>query len=71
MPGRAQCGVVPYFLDKQLDITTPMGRVGRDSGGIGDLSLFGRYTVYQNDFPGGTFRVAPLAGFTAPTGDDF
>jgi len=63
-------GTVPYFLDQQLDVTTSMGRVGRDSGGIGDLSLFARYTVYQNDFPGGTFRVAPLAGFTAPTGDD-
>lgn len=69
-PKLAVFGAVPYLFDRQLDVTTPTGRVGRDSGGIGDLSLFARYTVYQNNVPGGTFRVAPLAGFTAPTGDD-
>lgn len=63
-------GVVPWFFNRELDVTTPMGRVGRDTGGIGDISLFGRYTLYQNDFTGGTFRLAPLFGVTAPTGDD-
>lgn len=63
-------GVVPYFFDKALDVTTPMGRIERDTGGLGDVSLFGRYTVYQYDFTGGTFRVASLFGLTAPTGDD-
>jgi hypothetical protein len=62
-------GVVPHFFDKVLDVTTPMGRIERDAGGIGDVSLFGRYTAYQHDFTGGTFRVAPLLGFTAPTGE--
>ncbi|MEX2475772.1 transporter [Marinobacter sp.] len=63
-------GVVPYFFNKELDVTTPMGRVERDTDGIGDISLFGRYTLYQNDFTGGTFRIAPVFGVTAPTGDD-
>lgn len=62
-------GVVPYFFNKALDVTTPMGRIERDTGGIGDVSLFGRYTAYQDDFTGGTFRVAPIFGLTAPTGD--
>ncbi len=63
-------GVVPYFFDKELNVTTPMGRVERDTDGLGDISLFGRYTLYQNDFTGGTFRIAPFLGVSAPTGDD-
>jgi len=63
-------GVVPYFFDKELNVTTPMGRINRDTDGLGDVSLFGRYTVYQSDFTGGTFRIAPFLGVTAPTGDD-
>jgi len=63
-------GVVPYFFDKELSVNTPDGRLERDTDGIGDISLFGRYTLYQNDFTGGTFRVSPLLGLTAPTGDD-
>lgn len=63
-------GVVPYFFNKELDLTTPMGRIERDTSGIGDISLFGRYTAYQHDFTGGTFRIAPFLGVTAPTGDD-
>ena len=62
-------GAIPYFLDKELKLTTPMGRIQRDTGGFGDLSLFGRYTLYKRDFTGGTFRIAPLLGVTAPTGD--
>jgi outer membrane putative beta-barrel porin/alpha-amylase len=62
-------GMAPYFFNKELDVTTPMGRVDRDTSGFGDLSLFARYTVYKKDFTGSTFRVAPLLGFTAPTGD--
>lgn len=61
---------VPYFFDKQLDVTTSMGRLERNTSGFGDMSLFGRYTLYQNDFTGGTLRVSPLFGVTAPTGDD-
>lgn len=63
-------GVLPY-LDKELDVTTPSGqRVTRDTNGIGDARLFGRYTVYQDDAPGRTFRVAPFLGLELPTGDD-
>ena len=63
-------GVVPYFLDKKLEVTTPIGRLERETDGIGDISLFARYTAYQHDFTGGTFRIAPFLGVTVPTGDD-
>jgi len=69
-PKLAVFGVVPYFFNKELDATTPMGRVERATEGFGDISLFGRYTLFQYDFPGGTFRVSPVLGVTAPTGDD-
>jgi hypothetical protein len=62
-------GVVPY-LNKRLDVTTLGGRVTRDTNGIGDMRLFGRYTVYKNDMPGKSFRIAPFAGVELPTGDD-
>lgn len=63
-------GMVPYFFNKELGVTTPMGRVERDTSGFGDVSLFGRYTLYKKDDTGSTFRVAPVFGLTAPTGDD-
>ncbi len=63
-------GMVPYFFNKELDVTTPMGRIERDTDGFGDISLFGRYTLYKKDFTGSTFRIAPVFGLTAPTGDD-
>jgi len=63
-------GLLPY-LDKALDLTTPGGqRVTRDTNGIGDARVFGRYTVFQDDVPGRTFRIAPFAGVETPTGDD-
>ncbi|MDX1458938.1 MAG: transporter [Marinobacter sp.] len=61
---------VPYFFRISLDITTPSGRVNRDAHGLGDASVFARYTVFREDFTGATFRIAPFIGFTAPTGDD-
>lgn len=63
-------GMLPYFFDRELEASTATGPVERNTNGIGDLSLFGRYTLYQNDFTGGTFRIAPFFGITAPTGDD-
>lgn len=63
-------GMVPYFFNKELEVTTPMGRIERDTSGFGDVSLFGRYTLYKKDETGNTFRVAPVFGLTAPTGDD-
>ena len=63
-------GVVP-FLDKSLDLTTPGGtRVNRDTSGLGDIRLFGRYTAFRADAKGRAFRIAPFAGIELPTGDD-
>jgi hypothetical protein len=62
-------GVLPY-LDKELDLTMGGRRVNRDSNGIGDARLFGRYTVYRDDAPGRTLRIAPFLGIEIPTGDD-
>jgi len=62
-------GVLPY-LDKELDVTTPGGRATRDTSGFADARLFGRYTVYKDDAPGRTFRIAPFLGVELPTGDD-
>jgi len=62
-------GVLPY-RDIDLDITSSRQRVSRSNNGFGDLSLFARYTAYQHDQPGRTFRVAPFLGVEAPTGKD-
>ena len=62
-------GVMPY-VDKELDVTVAGMRQNRSASGLGDFSFFGRYTVYQNDQPGRTFRVAPFVGVKAPTGKD-
>lgn len=62
-------GVLPY-LDKELDLTRTGQRIVRNSNGIGDLRLFGRYTIYQHNAPGRTFRIAPFFGIETPTGDD-
>ncbi len=62
-------GVLPY-RDNELKLTVAGRRVSRGAGGIGDLTVFGRYTVVQRDQHGKSFRVAPFAGVKAPTGDD-
>ncbi len=62
-------GVLPY-VDKNLEITSMGVRRTRDTSGIGDLTLFGRYTVFKDDIPGRTFRIAPFAGVELPTGED-
>jgi len=62
-------GVLPY-VDKDLDVTVAGNRINRSENGLGDVSVFGRYTVVQRDQPGSTFRVAPFFGIKAPTGDD-
>jgi hypothetical protein len=62
-------GVVPY-VDKQLELTTGGLRRARSARGLGDIRMFGRYTAYQVDAQGRTFRVAPFAGVEAPTGKD-
>jgi hypothetical protein len=62
-------GVLPY-VDKELDLTEAGSRVNRTSSGLGDASVFARYTLLQRDYPGRTFRIAPFVGVKAPTGDD-
>lgn len=51
-----------------IQVNTPMGRVTRSAGGIGDTTFLVRYTVYQLDRKGSTIRIAPFGGVKAPTG---
>ncbi len=60
-------GVVPVLF-KTLDVKSEGGRVSRDNQGLGDVRLFARYTVYQLNRRGLTFRIAPFAGAKLPTG---
>jgi len=62
-------GALPY-RDKSLEITKNGVRQVRSTSGLGDFTVFGRYTVIQIDGPGRTFRVAPLAGVELPTGEN-
>ncbi len=62
-------GVLPY-RDNELKVTVGGLRQTRTASGFGDLTVFGRYTVVQQDQPGRNFRVAPFAGVKAPTGAD-
>ena len=68
-PRLALFGILPY-LDKELDVTTPMGRTTRGDSGIGDFTFLARYTVRQWDSPGETKRLAPFLGLKVPTGED-
>lgn len=68
-PNLAVFGVVPY-VDKRLELTSGTQQFARSARGIGDVSLFGRYTILQRDWPQRTFRIAPFAGIELPTGDD-
>lgn len=62
-------GVVPY-VNRALDLDAPGGRLTREASGLGDLSLFARYTLLRRDATGRTFRIAPFAGLEFPTGTD-
>ena len=62
-------GVLPY-LDKRLSLEMEGRRITRKTQGIGDLTVFGRYTVFQDDAPGRTFRIAPFLGTEIPTGEN-
>lgn len=62
-------GVLPFF-DRELETDAPGRHVTREASGIGDLSLFARYTLFRRDGPGRTLRFAPFAGVELPTGDD-
>lgn len=58
---------LPY-KSKDLHSASGSGQLTRSSSGFGDLSLLGRYTLYQQDGPGETLRLAGFAGVEAPTG---
>jgi len=62
-------GIAP-FLDKSLNVNTPLGRRTRGDSGLGDIRVFGRYTLGQWDKPGETLRVGSFAGLELPTGAD-
>ena len=62
-------GMLPY-LDKRLDMDTSGQRVSRSDRSFGDLTVIGRYTAYESNVLGRTFRVAPFLGVKAPTGRD-
>lgn len=42
----------------------------REASDIGDAQVFARYTAFQRDMSGGTFRVAPFVGVEFPTGEN-
>lgn len=62
----AMFGVLPYVSKK----AQALGEPKRSNNGFGDLTVFGRYTLYQNNWSGRTLRVAGVAGIKAPTGTD-
>lgn len=68
-PDLALFGVVPY-VNKDLDLTQGGMMRERSADGLGDISLFGRYTVFRRDWPGRSLRIAPFAGLELPTGED-
>lgn len=67
-PRLAIFGVIP-IVNKSMELSTPIGRVTRDTTGLGDVVAFARYTVYAHDVAESTFRVAPFGGLKVPTGD--
>jgi len=67
-PRLAIFGAVP-IVHQSIAHSTPLGRVARDSTGLGDIVTFARYTVYAVDTADATFRIAPFGGFKMPTGD--
>ena len=62
-------GVLPY-AENRLELTTDGERRARSARGIGDLRLFGRYTVLRKNWPGRTLRISPFAGVEVPTGEN-
>ncbi len=62
--------VLPY-LNKELALTLPGNqRVTRNTSGLADTRLFGRFTIFKHNAPGRTFRLAPFLGAELPSGDD-
>lgn len=62
-------GVVPY-RENRLELTEEGARRARSARGLGDLTLFGRYSAFTRNWPQRTFRVALFAGLEMPTAED-
>lgn len=60
-------GVLPVVY-KRLELAST--GVTRQAGGVGDARLFARYTIFQQNAPGQTFRIAPFIGLELPTGEN-
>ncbi len=58
---------LPY-VDKSLEVNTPLGRRTRSASGIGDTLLLARYTAIAVDQPGATLRIDPFVAAKLPTG---
>lgn len=56
------------YLDKELTVDTPNGKVRRRAEGLGDTTLLARYTAFERNAPGRLLRIAPVFGVVAPTG---
>ena len=65
-PDLALFGVLPY-IDKSM---TPSTGPRRRTEGVGDATLFGRYTLWRDDVLGRTARIAAIGGVIAPTGKE-
>ena len=62
----AMFGVLPYTHKD----SAALGEADRSNDGFGDVTVFGRFTLHQRDWPGRTLRVAGVGGIKAPTGSD-
>lgn len=61
--------VLPY-ADKRLSMNVGGSDVTRSQAGLGDATFMGRYTAFDVNATGHTFRIAPYLAVTVPTGDD-
>ncbi len=61
--------VLPY-TDKRLSMNMGGQDIHRSQAGVGDAMFMGRYTAYENNATGHTFRIAPFIGVKTPTGSD-
>ena len=61
--------VLPY-TDKRLSMNMGGQGINRSQAGFGDAMFMGRYTAFEANATGHTFRIAPFLGVKAPTGND-
>lgn len=67
--GFAVFAILPY-TDKRLSMYMGGADVTRSQAGFGDAIFMGRYTVFEANATGHTFRIAPFLAVKAPTGSD-